>query len=354
MSVPESSQRPRPSSSSVPTVSVALCVFNGERYLEQQVESLFHQSRRPDEIVVVDDASSDRSFAILQALAARSTIPMRVHRNEANLGFRRNFERAMSLTRGDIIFLCDQDDFWEADKTQRCLRPFLEDPAVMLVHTDAVLVDAELRSLNARLFDALEVTASERELEDRGLGYEVLLKRNIVTGTTAAVRRAVLERAIPFPDEWVHDEWLALVASLMGRLVRIDAALVHYRQHGKNEIGAAQRGVRQKLRALFGNDGEYQQRLLRRLQRLQQRAAALMDLPQPTRLQLLERTLRHAAVRAALPAEHWRRLPGVLREIINGGYFRYSRGWISIVRDFFGPIDARVAPSNRQSWASLR
>jgi glycosyltransferase involved in cell wall biosynthesis len=354
MSVPEQSLTQGPRSSQVPTVSVALCVYNGERYLEQQVESLFHQSRRPDEIVAVDDASSDRSFAILQALARRSAIPMRVHRNDANLGYRRNFERAMSLTRGDIIFLCDQDDFWERDKTERCLQPFLDDSSVMLVHTDAALVDADLRSLDAGLFDALELTAAERTMEDRGLGYEVLLKRNIVTGATTAVRRDVFERAAPFPDEWVHDEWLALAASLMGRLVRLDHALVHYRQHGKNQIGARQRGVPQKLKVLFGNDGKYQQRLLRRLQRLQQRAGALMDRPQPARLQLLERTLRHAAVRAALPAEHWRRLPGVLREILNGGYFRYSRGWISIVRDFFGPIDARVALGNRESWASSR
>ena len=82
--------------------------------------------------------------------------------------------------------------------------------------------------------------------------------------------------------------------------------------------------------------------------------AAPMAIPQPARLSLLERTLRHAAVRASLPAEHWRRLPGVLRETLNGGYFRYSRGWISIVRDFFGPIDARVTLGNRESWASSR
>ena len=103
MSVPEQPQHPGSHVSRLPSVSVALCVYNGERYLEQQVESLFHQSRGPDEIVAVDDASSDRSFAILQALAQRSAIPMRVHRNETNLGYRRNFERAMSLTRRSSV-----------------------------------------------------------------------------------------------------------------------------------------------------------------------------------------------------------------------------------------------------------
>jgi glycosyltransferase involved in cell wall biosynthesis len=338
----------------LPSVSVALCVYNGERYLEQQVESLFHQTRCPDEIVAVDDASSDRSFAILQALARHSAIPMHVHRNEANVGYRRNFERAMSLTRGDIIFLCDQDDFWEREKTERCLRPFLDDAAVMLVHTDAALVDADLRSLEATLFDALELTDGERRSEDEDSAYEVLLKRNIVTGATAAVRRAVYERAAPFPDEYVHDHWLALTASLTGRLVRIDEALVHYRQHGRNQIGAQQPGLKQKLRKLFGDEGDHQLRFLARQERLRQRAAALMGPSQPARLQLLDRTLRHAKARAALPAEHWRRTPGVLREMVNGGYFRYSRGWISIVRDFFGPIDARVALGNRESWASSR
>src|SRR3977135_1401293 len=99
------------------SASAALCTFNGARFLEPQVTSLFAQERTLDQIVAVDDASTDASFSLLESLAARSPVPMQVYRHPSQLGHVRNFERAISLTRGDVIFLCDQDDAWYPEKT---------------------------------------------------------------------------------------------------------------------------------------------------------------------------------------------------------------------------------------------
>jgi glycosyltransferase involved in cell wall biosynthesis len=317
--------------------SVALCVFNGEEHLPAQVESLFNQQRLPDEIVAVDDASNDGSFARLQELAGRSPVPMRVLRNPSNLGYVRNFERAVSSTVGDVVYLCDQDDFWMPQKIAATLAIFEGDDAVMLVHSDAALVDADLRPLNESLFAALGLSRAERRAGDEWRIFQLLLKRNIITGATMAVRRTVVSRALPFPAEWVHDEWLALFAALSGKVVRIDAPLIRYRQHARNQIGAPRRGLRQRLNTLFEVAG-HQRRLLARMNRLFERVATLDPAPDPACVRYAQKTLAHTEVRASLPPARWKRAPIVAGEIMNLGYFRYSRGWLSVVRDLVAPI----------------
>jgi glycosyltransferase involved in cell wall biosynthesis len=321
------------------SASAALCTFNGARFLEPQVTSLFAQERTLDQIVAVDDASTDASFSLLESLAARSPVPMQVYRNPSTLGYVRNFERAISLTRGDVIFLCDQDDAWYPEKTRVCMELFEADPGAMLVHSDAHVVDAELRTLSDSLFATLRVSRAERRLEDEARSFELLLKRNIVTGATTVIRRSLFEHAAPFPAEWVHDEWLALMGSLMGKLVRIDRPLIKYRQHAANQIGADRRGPVWRLETLLASGGDYQRRQLLRMQRLYDRMLQMQPPPQRAALALVEKTLAHSAVRASLTHARPRRVPLILREMLNRCYFKYSRGWISIARDFVGPID---------------
>jgi len=320
--------------------SIVLCTFNGARFLEPQVASVFAQERAPDEIVAVDDASVDGSFVLLEKLALRSPVAMRVYRNEATLGAARNFERAIALAQGDVIFLCDQDDVWSPEKTRTLMTPFESDERVMLVHSDAALVDAELRQLGVSLFQALGLSKRERMLEDRSRAFEVLLRRSIVTGATAAIRREAFEWATPFPPEWLHDEWLAVIASLRGRLIRIERPLIQYRQHGANQIGAQRRGIVQKLKFVLASGGDYQRRKLDRMRQLRARLPELAA--EPGALRLTDKTLEHACVRASLSAARWRRVPTVLRELVNLHYFRYSVGWTSAIRDLLGPIDSEL------------
>ncbi len=318
--------------------SVALCTCNGAAHVETQVESLFAQTRAVDEIVAIDDASGDGTFALLETLARRSPVPMQVLRNDERLGIGANFERAIGSTHGDVVFLCDQDDRWSADKVERCMQVFESQPLVLLVHSDALLVDAFLAPLGATLFEALEVSRHEREDEDAGRALDVLLKRNLVTGATAAVRREVCEVGAPFPADWVHDEWLAVLAALMGRIVRIDAPLVEYRQHGGNQIGAVRRKPAQKVEALWHGRADYQRWQLRRIATLAARMRVLQPRPTPAAMTLVMDTLAHAIARASLAPRRWERLPRVAREVLNRRYFRYSRGWNSVARDLLGPI----------------
>src|SRR5262245_36412717 len=121
--------------------SVALCTHNGAAYIADQLASLAAQSRRPDELVVRDDASEDDTPAIVQAFAARAPFPVRFERHASRLGSTRNFDGAIAACTGDLIALCDQDDVWRADKLSAIERRFGGQPGVGMVFSDADLVD---------------------------------------------------------------------------------------------------------------------------------------------------------------------------------------------------------------------
>lgn len=316
-------------------VSVALCTFNGARFLRAQVESIWAQSLRPAEIVAVDDRSSDGTYELLLNLATESPVPMRIERNAANLGYVANFEQALSLVRGDIVFLCDQDDVWVSRKIETMLAAF-EDPAVLLVYSDAQLVDEALRPLAKTLFGALRLSAEELHAVESAELFRALLKRNSVAGAGSAVRRRLVEMARPFEPGFVQDEWLALIACLSGRVVRLDQALLLYRQHGMNQIGVPITNLA-RLQRLFSAASIGRRGVVARLQRLHSRMLALGGGAGSAELAAVEATLAFAQRRVALPEPRLLRLPGIARLWLTGDYRRYGRGLRTALRDLIEP-----------------
>ena len=124
--------------------SVAMCTYDGERFLQDQLVSISSQSRLPDEMVVCDDNSSDETWSILCSFSKSAPFPVRLIRNERNLGVVENFEKALRLTSGDVVFLSDQDDVWRIDKIERISEHFETNPATGMVITDAEMVDENL------------------------------------------------------------------------------------------------------------------------------------------------------------------------------------------------------------------
>jgi glycosyltransferase involved in cell wall biosynthesis len=320
------------------TVSVVVCTFNGERFVGAQLESILAQTHPLLEIIVSDDASCDSTELIVRDFQRRHPSTIRWVQNERNLGVTANFERALSIAEGTVIFLSDQDDVWQTDKVAKIMARFASSTNVLLVHSDADLVDEQLRSLGATLFQSYSVSSRERELADTGRGFEALNRRNFVTGATAAIRRDLLQIARPFPREWIHDEWLAILASATGLIVRVDEPLILYRQHAGNQIGGRPRSLAaQLLRASKGLAVD-RRGLLARKRQLVERLEAANGLPL-TRWKAWSRAaLSHAEVRAALPVRRWRRISLVLRELLARRYFLYSRGWKAAVLDLLEPI----------------
>ncbi|MBX9718337.1 MAG: glycosyltransferase, partial [Microbacteriaceae bacterium] len=196
-------------------LSVAMCTRNGARFVAEQVRSILSQSIVPRELVVGDDASTDDTIAVIEAAvaAARAERPglsteLRVLRRDEPLGVTANFEATIAACTNTLVALSDHDDVWRQGRLARLL-PLFDDPSVDLVHTDARLVDEDGTPSGLLLLEALEASAAERRALRTGHAFDVLLRRNLVTGATVILRRSLAETAAPFPPSWLHDEWLA-------------------------------------------------------------------------------------------------------------------------------------------------
>ena len=310
-------------------VAVALCTHQGERWIEEQLRSILAQTVPVAEIVVGDDASTDRTLAIVRAVAGETDVPVRIRQHEVALGVAGNFADAIAATRGDVVALSDQDDVWRPDRLERLL-PHLE--SVALVHSDARLVDGDGRPLGATLADSLEMSAWERAAMADGRAVEALLRRNLVTGATALVRRDAALAALPVPAGWIHDEWLAMCAALGDGVRFVPEATIDYRQHGENQIGVRRLGAAAKVRRLLEADsGKHALKALRATSLATE--AARRGLATGAVLDALIEKARHERERARLPRQRLLRVPRVVRGVAAGRYRRYSRGALDIARD---------------------
>jgi glycosyltransferase involved in cell wall biosynthesis len=316
-------------------IGVALCTYNGERFVAAQVKSILGQTRAPDLLVACDDASTDGTFALLQSLKASSPVRFDLVRNPANLGYLRNFEQAMARCEADIVVLSDQDDEWRADRLAQLENAFAAAPALGGVFSDAEIVDERLASLGYGVLDALHADRDEREALGAGRLFPALLKRNLVTGATLAFRRSWLPELLPIPQAAVHDEWIALVIAARGSLRFLPERLIRYRQHGGNQIGARRLTVGDRARLLAKPRRAQNQRTLEVMRALAARLTGRVDAPT---LAEIEHKIAHLERRIGLPTARLGRLAGVLGEIGNARYFRYSSGWRAIVRDLLSPM----------------
>lgn len=223
-------------------ISVAICTYNGEAYLARQLESILAQTRPVDEIVLCDDGSSDGTLAVARQVLAGTSVRWAIHRNSPGLGVVKNFQRAISLCRGDIVFTSDQDDVWKPEKVAVMMEAF-EDPACLLAFSDADITAADGQTVTGRLWDSVYFTPARRAAFDAG-NYMLLCGGNVVTGACMAVRRAFARECMPFPtDGFLHDDWLALCAASRGGLRPVSGRLIGYRQHGGNVVGVRRGGL---------------------------------------------------------------------------------------------------------------
>lgn len=313
------------------TVSIAMCTYNGERFLQAQLDSLLAQTRRPDQIVIRDDVSTDTSLALLRAFVPQAEamgIAVDLQVNPQNVGYRRNFDGALRACSGEVIFLCDQDDVWHAEKLARICAEFDARPGLLAVHSDALLIDGQGETLPKRLFAALGIGRAELRRMHAGDGLALMLKRKMVTGAAMALRRRVLDDALPLPaSDWVHDAWIGTLAAMRGAIDSLPEPLISYRLHSHNQLGlggndAMPRHERRK-RQLTSEQVECEQLLDR---------ARTLGLPQAV-LAKVERKRRHIMVRGTLPANRLRRLPKVCGELFTGNYQRFGRGLLSAAID---------------------
>lgn len=202
-----------------PLVSIALCTYNGVGYLEEQLNSLVNQTYSNIEIIAVDDHSTDHTLKILDSYADEF-INLKIISNEVNLGYVKNFEKAIKLCTGDYIALSDQDDIWDLNKIQ------LQVDAIndhILIYHDSELIENNGRSYNKHMSDIINLY--------HGDAPETFLIFNCVSGHSCLFKKDLLKYIFPFKKGYHHDHWLAYVAANHGTIGFVNKSLVKYRQH---------------------------------------------------------------------------------------------------------------------------
>jgi glycosyltransferase involved in cell wall biosynthesis len=220
------------------STSVALCVYNGERFLSQQLESLAAQTVLPDEVVICDDASSDGSMRIVEDFANNAPFVVRIFKNPKNLGYIKNFEKAIGLCSMDIIFLCDQDDYWESEKLNKVLDVFdSEEEVGMVLHgfrkidlNGAPYIEAEEK------YGVNQLSANQLDEVFRSNSIEVFLlpHSRAWCGCMMAFRRKFNNLIIPIYPGKGHDDWILKIIAPLSEVRFLPDPLLRYRIHAWN------------------------------------------------------------------------------------------------------------------------
>ena len=330
-------------------ISVAMCTCNGAEFLPAQLESILAQSRPPDEIVICDDCSTDQTCGLIEQFKTRSPVPIRLHKNEKNLGSVKNFEHAIAMCSGDAIALSDQDDVWRKDKLQLVADTFRKNPTAGLVFSDAEIVDENLNPLNRSMWNEVGFDAHKRKLVATGRALEVLIHGWTVTGATMAFRSDFTKIALPIPNgiAMIHDGWIALTIAAVARVETIEEPLIKYRQHERQQIGAPARaqaatepsGRRQALETALRrrhSSADLHQILTTLAERLSANAH-LYDTR--SALSFISKYSFHLNVRANLPKRRLNRVPGILRELLSLRYHEYANGFKSAAKDLVSSMN---------------
>ena len=311
-------------------ISVAMCTYNGALFLAQQLESMLIQTTQPDELIVCDDGSTDQTLEILDKFANTSPFQVRIFKNNQQpLGSTKNFEKAISLCSGEIIVLSDQDDVWMPDKIYMLKRAI--DDGAGLVFSDATLVNANLEPLGYSLFESLNLNNTEKKLINSGNLAQVLLRRNVITGATAAFSRKHLELIMPISKNWVHDAWLGFLIACVDDVYVIRTPLIKYRQHSNNQIGALKTSYYKKFLHKLSN--AYELHLKAYLCMVD-----LMDCIKDKNINinsdlyfLIQSRLYFTKIR--LVSFESFSLSLLMKQLINGNYHKFTHGFISFVLD---------------------
>ena len=230
--------------------SVALCTYNGEQYIVEQLKSILTQTILPKEIIISDDGSKDKTLKLAKELLKDSSIKYKIVQNREPHGVTANFSNAISLCSEEIIFTSDQDDVWVKNKAEVILKIFNENTEALLVFTDGELVDQKLNLLNCNIWKSVGIT---EKMVKNDKWFEYMLNRCLVTGATMAFKRELFSINEKIPSSWLHDGWLAWKAVARGGLVPCKEKLILYRQHGKNVVGMSRVTSLTRLRSYFDN-----------------------------------------------------------------------------------------------------
>lgn len=209
-------------------ISVCMATYNGAEYIKEQIHSILTQLSKSDELIISDDCSTDATVSIIESIQDSRICLLPITGNK--LGVIRNFENAILHSKGEYVFLSDQDDVWLDGKVKDCIALLATN---LMVITDCLVVNNELRIINKSFFS----------MRDSKPGFFFNLWKNSYLGCCMAFRRELLEYALPIPKNApMHDIWFGLMAQLFGVVHFLPKQLLMYRRHSNNASLTATKG----------------------------------------------------------------------------------------------------------------
>jgi len=204
----------------IPTISIAMPTYNGGRYLREQLDSIYCQTKQPDEVIVVDDCSTDNTIEILKEFHKK--YGLKYYINEKNLGYNKNFEKAITLCSSDFIALCDQDDIWLPEKIEKTYNKLKEYPKD---------IPALVSSFNSTDINILKCKVKNK---CQSGGWHLNFTKYASQGCTLMFNKKLKDIIIPIPDGIMYDAYIGFTAALLGNRYYIGEQLMYYRIHNDN------------------------------------------------------------------------------------------------------------------------
>ena len=221
-------------------ISVALCTYNGEKYIAEQLESILKQEKSVYEIIICDDGSTDDTLRIITHYENQFPEIIKVYQNSENLGYIGNFEKAMSLCTGDLICLCDQDDRWFTNKTAAIAEIFEKHPNIDIVCHNIKLFGEAIDPSEPITYWDLDSTHPNTLTQPQDIIKRILYQGNIFPGMSMAIRNTFLKKHLPLKrinPVIIHDYELLLLAADKDAVWTEEQILGEYRIHPKQSIG---------------------------------------------------------------------------------------------------------------------
>lgn len=230
-------------------ISVVLAAYHGEKYIGEQLKSLFNQTRIPDEILIGDDSSDDKTFLAVEAVRSHYTGELKYFRNTPRLGVVQNFVHLAKAATGDFIFFCDQDDVWLPEKIEKLAAILEQDSTCQVAVCNSAMVDAVLNPLHETILDWISDFHKKVEQINHGKGFFPLLNQTIgFYGHNMAIKHSFLNILITIPFAYrTHDLWIGHSSGFLGVLRYLDEVLTLYRVHANNTSSPCVQAVKKNL-----------------------------------------------------------------------------------------------------------
>lgn len=296
-------------------ISVVITTFNSKNHISEQLKSIINQSVPANEIIIIDDYSSDDTIELCRDILYGKNFF--IIKNKENIGYVKSFEKGLKMAKGDFIFLSDHDDRWKPNKIKDSIE-ILNETSYKCLFSDGTIMNNDSQRQRATLFSSFGIRNSNI-LSNQNKLFKTLMKKDFVTGATMVIHKSLIKYILPLPKNIIHDKWIAYVSILNNSLIGTNKKLIDYRVHDKQQVGIKKSYIKRT------KSFKYQ---IYFLETLVERFKGKDD---NIFLEKIKLKLEHYLSRKKIVEK--KKIILFFSEIFKLNYFRYSSGLLSILRD---------------------